>query len=526
MRGGTVRPPRSAALEAVAETAAGRVRGREDGDVLAFYGVPFAAPLTGVARFLPPEPPVAWSGVRDATRFGPAAPQISLPVFSFINAAGRSAGDECLTLNVWTPACDGGRRPVLVWIHGGAFLVGSGATPVYNGAQLAARGDVVVVTLNYRLGALGFAQLGLARRGALRESTNLGLRDQIAALEWVRDHIARFGGDPGCVTVFGQSAGGMSVGALLGAPRARALFRRAICQSGACDHVISREAGSSLGASFLAALGDPPLEALAQLPLEAVLRAQREVMAQRASFRDVMTFLPAVDGDLIPEQPLAALRRGAARKHDLMTGVTSDEWKLFGVADPGLGRFEQEDLEARLREVLPDLYSEAPGPKRAARELRDALAERGGDTDARALWQGFQSARTFVRPAARFAEAQHAAGGRVRTYVVNWRAAAAPRALGACHAIELPFVFGTGRHPLARGLTGIGFAAPRLTRQIQNAWIQFARTGDPSHQGLPSWPGYEPRHRPTMVLGARCELAEAPLDPDRQLLARWSGEAV
>ena len=197
------------------------MRGREDGDVLAFCGMPYAAPLTGALRFLPPEAPLPWSGVRDATHFGPAAPQLSLPVFSFINAAGRSAGDECLTLNVWTPACDASRRPVLVWIHGGAFLVGSGATPVYNGAGLAARGDVVVVTINYRLGALGFAQLGLARRGALRESTNLGLRDQIAALEWVRVNIARFGGDPGSVTVFGQSAGGMSVGALLGAPRAR-----------------------------------------------------------------------------------------------------------------------------------------------------------------------------------------------------------------------------------------------------------------------------------------------------------------
>jgi para-nitrobenzyl esterase len=500
------------------------VRGREDGDVFAFLGLPFAAPLTGPLRFLPPERPAPWAGVREAARFGPAAPQLSLPVFSFINAAGRAPGDECLTLNVWTPACDGGRRPVLVWIHGGAFLVGSGATPVYNGADLATRGDAVVVTINYRLGALGFAQLGLARRGALKESTNLGLRDQIAALEWVRDNIARFGGDPASVTVFGQSAGGMSVGSLLGAPRARALFRRAILQSGASDHVLSREAGRSVAERFLSALGDPDFETLAQLPLETLLRAQREVMAQ-APARDVMTFLPAVDGDLVPEQPLDALRRGAALKHDLMTGVTSEEWKMFGVVDPGIGRFEQDDLEARLRDVLPELYESAPTPKRAARELRDALAERGAETDARSVWHAFQSARTFVRPAARLAEAQHAAGGSIRTYLVNWRAAAAPRTIGACHAIELPFVFGTGRHPLARGLTGIGWGAPRLTRQIQSAWIAFARTGDPSHQGLPSWPGFEPRHRATMVLGKRCELAEEPLGPDRQVLARWSGEA-
>jgi para-nitrobenzyl esterase len=413
---------------------------------------------------------------------------------------------------------------VLVWIHGGGFLIGSGTTPVYYGGDLAKRGDVVVVTINYRLGALGYAHLGTVLGPEFAQSTNLGVRDQIAALEWVQGNIARFGGDPGNVTVFGQSAGGMSIGALLGAPRARALMHRAICQSGAADHVVSTARAREVASAFLRELGGPSPShaALGRIPLAEILRAQMAVMARHSDLRQLMAFLPAVDGDVIPDPPLDQLRRGAAAKIPILTGATLEEWKLFGVAD-GMG-FDETDLVARFAEVLP-AYPDAPRPKEAVRAFRGALGERSAAERPRWVWQALQTARVFHVPSAHLAEAQRAGGGSAHSYLVTWRAAAARRALGACHAIEIPFVFGNTTHPIARPLTGLRADAERLSRQIQGAWVAFARTGAPGHGGLPAWPRYSADHRATMVLGRECRLEEAPLEPERRLLERWAGHA-
>ena len=246
----------------VVETRSGRLRGTERRGVLAFRGIPYAAPPSGPRRFRAPEPAESWPGVRDADAPGPGAPQRGATLggaFTRIIGPGATS-EDCLTLDLWTPAADGARRPVLVWIHGGAFLMGAGSALAYGGAALARSGDVVVVTLNYRLGALGFLQLGDLAPAAGFDS-NLGLRDQIAALEWVRDNVAAFGGDPAQVCVFGESAGAMSVGALLGAPRARGLFARAIAQSGAAHNVAGRESAARVAATFLDVLGLAPREA-------------------------------------------------------------------------------------------------------------------------------------------------------------------------------------------------------------------------------------------------------------------------
>ncbi len=507
-------------MSPVVETSAGRLQGAKERGLYVFRGVPYAAPPSGPLRFRPPQRPAPWAGVRDATRSGPAAAQYALPVFSWINAAARSPGEDCLTLNVFTPGLDERRRPVLVWIHGGGFLVGSGSTVVYEGHTLAERGDVVVVTINYRLGALGFAHLGTVLGGEFAESTNLGVRDQIAALEWVRENIDCFGGDPDNVSVFGLSAGGMCVATLLGAPRARALLRRAICQSGAADHVIEREEAERVASALLRRLGGPApsLASLGRVPIETLLGAQRAVMADLADWNTLMVFLPMVDGEVVPEQPIDAVRRGAAAQIPLLTGATLEEWKLFGLVDPGIGRFDEADLRARLGEVLP---ADAPPPAEAAREFQRALGARRAARSPREVWSAFQTARVFHVPSTRLAEAQQQGGGSVYSYLITWRASALPRALGACHAIEIPFVFGNEGNPLARPFSGLSGDGHRFARQLQRSWIAFARSGNPGHDRLPTWPRYRTDERATMVLGRECKLADAPLDAERALLARW-----
>jgi para-nitrobenzyl esterase len=433
------------------------------------------------------------------------------------------SGEDCLSLNVWTPGLDGARRPVLVWIHGGGFMVGSGSTPVYDGHDLARRGDLVIVTLNYRLGALGYVHLGQLFDGEFAESSNLGLRDQIAALDWIHENIDGFGGDPDNVTVFGQSAGAMSIGALLGAPRARRLFHRAICQSGAADHVLEPEAARRTASHFVEALGGPPpsCEALGRIPLNRILQAQRVAMSSLSDWQQMMVFLPVVDGHVIPEQPIEAIRRGAAARIPLLVGTTLDEWKLFRLIDQGVRGLRETELLERFEGALGRCPG-APAPDAAIREFRAAMASRGTDTRASDVWAAFQSSREMHYPATRLAEAQAAGGGRAHAYLFTWRTPAMRRALGACHGLDIPFVFGSTQHPLARPLTGLTGSAVRLSRKMQHAWIRFAREGRPGHERLPAWPGYDAKRRETMVLGRKCTLDSAPLEAERRLLDLWS----
>ena len=497
------------------------MRGSEEGDCCVFRGIPYAAPPAGALRFLPPVRPEPWAGERDATRYGGSAPQLAMPAFSWINAAAGRLDEDCLSLNVWTPATDGAKRPVLVWIHGGGFLVGSGSTPVYNGEDLAQRGDVVVVTINYRLGAIGFSHLATVFPDELPHSSNLGLRDQIAALEWVNEHIERFGGDPDNVTIFGQSAGGMSVGALLGAPRAREFFHRAICMSGAADNVLSRADAHVVAEKFLHELGGPSPNPviLGRIPVELILAAQNRTMASMADLRTLMVFEPCVDRDVIPEQPLEQIRMGHTAHIPILTGATLEEWKLFGLLDGGT--FDEERLIERFSEVLPAL-PRAPSPSKAARRFREALGDRSAAHRERWTWHAFQTARIFHWPSIRLAEAQHEGGGQAHSYMMTWRAPLARRALGACHAIDIPFVFGNTQHPLARPLTGLRREAGRLSRRMQHAWIEFARQGSPGHERLPEWPTYTPKDRLTMIFGRDIELSGAPLEEERALLDRWA----
>jgi para-nitrobenzyl esterase len=498
------------------ETAQGTLEGVDQEGVVVFRGVPFARPPVGQRRFCPPEAPLSWDGVRAATEFGPACPQPSTPELAMLSGGLERTSEDCLYLNVWTPAPDGGRRPTMVWIHGGAFVIGSGSQPWYDGAGLASRGDVVVVTLNYRLGALGFSYLGQLVGPELASSGNVGLLDQVAALEWVRDNIAAFGGDPGNVTVFGESAGAMSVGTLLGTPRAQGLFHRAIAQSGAADMVSSPERATEVARALADRLGldgawGPELaEALRRLEPEALVAAQQEMASDGAGVLGVdssgaLAFCPVVDGHVLPQAPLQAVTAGQGAKVPLLIGTNRHEMRLFSMLDPSLSVGDADELPGRLARVLG-------APERAQRLLVAGAAGMGDEAGPAQLWEQLAGDWVFGLPARRLADSQgRVNGGAVWSYLFAWESPLMDGALGACHALEVPFVFGTFSDPMTAMFVGAGPEASQLSARIQDAWLAFARHGDPATPSLPPWPPCRPPARPTMVLGRHCQVEQDPL---------------
>lgn len=510
----------------IVETSKGKVEGTERGDVCVFRGVPFARPPVGDLRFRAPRPLDSWSGVRDTTSVGPRAMQV--PNRAFEALFGRPPkqppiDEDCLNLNVWTPGLEGGPRPVMVWIHGGGFTIGAGSEPLYNGRFLASRGDVVVVTINYRLGAFGFLYMpDFADRDG-EPCTNFGMLDQVAALEWVRDEIAAFGGDPGNVTLFGESAGAMSIGALMASPRASGLFRRAILQSGAAHNALSIDQAQANTAGLAEALGLEELTAarLRTIPAEDILRAQSSLEASdREKTREGqamgLRFQPVFDGYFLREKPIDAIRAGLSKDVSLLIGTMAEEWKLFAAMSPGLAKIS-EDEAARWIGWLVSSDGDAGRGRAMLQAYRDARKAGGETTETFELFAAVQTDYMFRIPADRLAEAQAAHLPQVFAYRFDWRSPIADGALGACHALDLPFVFGT--HRLVPAFVGEGPDADALATTVGDAWVAFARTGNPSTDAL-HWPAFDAESRNTMILDRECRVQERPREAERRC---WDG---
>jgi para-nitrobenzyl esterase len=499
-------------MAATIETELGKLVGTEADGVRSFRGIPYAQPPLGDARFRPPGPAAPWPGERDATAYGGSAPQPGMMLAALPGMDVGPQHEDCLYLNVYAPAGSrpGDRKPVLFWIHGGGFVIGSGSQTIYDGSGLVRRGDVVVVTINYRLGALGFLDLG--EQGDVA-TANAGILDQIAALRWVQRNIAAFGGDPDNVTIFGESAGGMSVGTLLGCPAARGLFHKAVAQSGACHAVhADRESSSAVTAAVLSTLGltTPNVRQLREVPVEKLMAAQQQVSMQMLAMggKHLLPFQPIVDGDTIPRHPLDAVRDGNAAGVPLLIGTTRDEWNLFGFMDPELRQLDAGKIAARVQQRLPH----ADG----ARLVAGYRASRP-DADWSAIWLAIETDRVFRIPAIRLAEAQQSHAPAVHAYWFTWASPGFGGLLGACHAIEVAFVFGALHLPGGEQFVGIGPAADELAGRTMDAWLSFARSGAPAHAALPDWPRYDVPRRATLELGARCQVHEDPLASERQL---------
>lgn len=474
---------------AVAHTSLGDLQGVADGAVSAWLGVPYAQPPVGALRFAAPRPLPSWQGVRKATTFGAAC--IQKPMGS-IKSLGPSLGEDCLTLNIWSPAADGARRPVMVWVHGGAFLLGSAR--VYTGAHLAGQGDIVVVAINYRLGALGFVNFGEAL-GDERAASNPGLRDQVLALRWVRDNIAAFGGDPDRVTLAGESAGSMSVSLLMHSPEAQGLFRGAIMQSGALSLVHDREMSLKVARHYLDVLGVRTLEALQAVPADVLLAAQGQV---HKLVPQTVPAAPWFDGTLLPAS-LAAARAAPTPPIPLLAGFNRDEIRFFelwrGVAELFLSR-------ARMGELLRRQF----GAVHAERVL-------AAYPDTKAGKRQLGTHMSFGMPTAHFAE-RHA----VQHPTWFYRFDCGSPLLGAAHALELFYLWEMeGLLPaLLRG--GPLWGARRaLAQRMRGHWVAFVRDGRPGVE----WPAFEAGRRATMVFNRRDQVLD---DPQRDHRLVWAGQ--
>ena len=504
-------------------TTFGALQGAVDDRTLVFRGIPFARPPLADLRFAPPRPPEPWNGLRDATTFGPAAMQPANPVSGREALAGTN--EDCLYLNVWTPAIDEGRRPVMVWLHGGAFTFGAGSAPMFRGAALAQRGDVVVVTVNYRLGIFGYLR-GIDLCGdALPSTGNEGLLDQLAALQWVKNEIAAFGGDPNNMTVFGQSAGALSIFAMLAMPQARRLFHKAIQQSppDPTNFLHTPTTANHVTQRILKGIDLRARDArrLREMPAGELLDIQARVTPRSSGG----SYRPVVDGTEIPRDPLAAIAGGSAAGVPLLVGTNLDEHKRFWRLDPDLDQLTEEGLQALLADPHTTArYSLSEGgsfdPTEAAAVYQQARAARGESTRPRELWSAIMTDRRFRVPTTRLAEHHAAHTPQTYAYTFTWRSPAEGGRHGAAHGFEVPFVFGTLDAPEAREFVPDGAPVCQLSQQMQDAWLAFARSGCPRTASLPDWSPYSVPQRCTMELGLTSAAVDAPYEAERRFWDR------
>ncbi|MFT4412275.1 carboxylesterase/lipase family protein [Fredinandcohnia humi] len=481
----------------IVETAYGKVRGEELDGVYVWKGIPYAKPPIGPLRFQAPELPDVWEGVRDTTTFSPVAPQPQSEIMEFLANENSTMSEDCLYVNVWSPDADDKKRPVMVWIHGGAFLAGSGSSSWYDGTSFAAQGDIVVVTINYRLGIFGLLHLAEIGGEKYATSGNCGIQDQVAALQWVQENIAGFGGDPTNVTIFGESAGAMSIGVLLGFPSAKGLFHKAILQSGAAANVHSASTATKVTGHLLTAIqvDQSNLSKLEELPFEQLLQA--------SSLVPMMSLGPVIDGISLPQHPEEAIAKGAAKDISILIGTNKDEYTLFTVFDP-----DWKDVdEAKVTSNFEKTFGPLTPVISAHFSKNEPLSQK--------LFTKLVTMSVFTYPALRLAEHQANQGAPVWMYRFDWESPVFEGTLKSTHALEIPFVWNTLTKPKIENLTGASPDRQLVSNQMHQAWINFAKTGNPNTFDLPEWPTYDVENRSTMIFNLESQVKNDPSSEDR-----------
>jgi para-nitrobenzyl esterase len=508
--------------EPIVETRQGKLRGARLGACFQFRGIRYAV----AERFMPPRLPASWSGVRDALAPGASAPQTNAnpppgPPYVITAQLPRPAGappparlpesEDCLFLNVWTPALnDGRKRPVMLWLHGGFFYGGTGSTT--DGSAIAGRGDAVVVSINHRLNAFGFTHLADIAGRDFAQSGNAGMLDIVAALEWVRDNIEAFGGDPARVMVFGASGGGMKTSFLMASPRAEGLLHRAGIQSGPGLRFLERDAASAVTERLLAQLGLTSANArdLATIPMDRLLAGYHAVAAAMPPrrFIDLPCFAPVIDADLLPRHPFSPDAAPRAARIPMLIGHNAQEMSFFWGNDPEAFTLDEAGLRHRAEGFLGAKADDILTRYRAAYP---------GATPARLYLQSF-SDYSLMLPVLAQAD-RHAGAGGAATYGyrLDYESPALGGKLGALHTMEAPLVFDTVE--ANRALLGPGEGPARLARRMSEAWVRFAATGDPNGAGLPAWPRYTTAGRATMLFDTDPHVANDPAQMARTAMA-------
>ncbi|UOE94530.1 carboxylesterase/lipase family protein [Alkalihalobacillus sp. LMS39] len=481
------------------ESAYGKLQGVKEEGVYAWKGIPYAKPPLESLRFQAPEKPERWSGIRDATTFSPVAVQPDLEVMNFLGNDSSTQSEDCLYLNVWSPGADDKRRPVMVWIHGGAFVAGSGSGQFYDGTAFAKNGDVVVVTLNYRLGILGFLHLGEIGGVDYATSGNCGLLDQVAALEWVQENVAMFGGDPSNVTVFGESAGAMSIGVLLAFPSAKGLFHKAILQSGAAANVHSVDHASKIASQLVTALNidTSELSKLQHIPAEQLVQASTLV--------PFMSLGPVIDGISLLKHPEEALAEGVAKDIPILIGTNKDEYNLFSAFDPEWKEADEEKIKANFEKVFGPLVP-------LISQYLTENAQLSQD-----LFNQLLTMSVFTTPAQKLAEIQVKQESSIWMYRFDWETPVFNGILKATHALEIPFVWNTLNKPTVENITGTNPNRQKLAKDMHHRWISFAHDGNPNSEAMPEWPTYDLEQRSTMIFNEESIVAHDPNKKERLL---------
>jgi para-nitrobenzyl esterase len=495
---------KSQGSEVVVDTAAGKIRGAIVNGIRTFKGVPYGASTEGAGRFMPPRKPVAWTGVRDTLSLGPSCPQLpgfKTPEIQMMqNLSSNPSSEDCLVLNVWTPGTDSARRPVMFWLHGGGFQFGSGGQAFYDGANLARRGDVVTITINHRLGCLGYLHLGDL-------GGNVGMLDAVMALEWVRDNIERFGGDPKNVMIFGESGGGSKVSTLLGMPAAKGLFHRAAIESGPGLTAVPREAATKTATAFLNLLGldKTKLDQLQKVSVEELIEAQSMTRGG---------FSPVHDGDVIPENMFDPVATPISADVPLLIGSNKDEGTFLLQSDAELFTFDDAGLKSRVK-------NSAGGSDEAAERILGVYRKTYPNAKPTDYWVQIFTDRSMRMRSITLAERKAAQKkAPVYMYFFAWNTVGFGGKYKALHMSEIPFVFDNiwAAEAMTHGLP----EAKALAAKMSAAWIAFARNGNPAApKGLPEWPAYSEEKRSTMILDNSPRVED---DPSHELRLFWLDE--